>query len=152
MEVSTDQSINQYLEKVGLGAVTHNSSVPKYTELSQDELKRLSPNECTEIAYLLSREAFFIQKLINIHHARINTLHRKIDYLIAKKLGQYDPYMKYEQKKLCAIQDDDALQKMYEQIQEMQTKYELLLYIPTMLKNQTDTLVELSRVKRGGQK
>jgi hypothetical protein len=145
-------SISQLYNRVGLGSSAHNSNIPKYLELSKEDLEKLSPTDCAEISYLLHRESIYIQKILNTNTATINRLNKKIDYLTINKLEKYNIYLKYEQKRLLAIKDSPELIELYTEVINRQTQNDAIMYIPNLLKNMAESLIEISRNKRGAQK
>ncbi len=146
--IQFDQALNNYTQKVGFVRLLHNTEITKYLEYNREDLQRLSPNECLEVAHLLIRESAFIQQQINQNNAKINWIDAKINKKTAEKWGEFDKYMPFEQKKMCTIQSDDSLMELYKTKLTLSTQNDLVLYIPTYLRALADNLQEISRSKR----
>jgi hypothetical protein len=143
-----NHTTQSYFQRIGLSTIKHNSEVEKYLELSREDMSKLSANECVEIAHMLTRESLYLQQQINQNNSKIFWINAKIDATVAPRLNNYDKYMPHQSKKLCAIKDDDVLESLYKNLIQCQTQNELLAYLPTYIKNLSDTLIELSKIKR----
>lgn len=143
-----ENSLEIYNRKIGFTSLTHNPDIDRYMKCSREDLQRMSAGECLEVANLLIREATYIQQQINQNNAKINWIQARINKRTTEQWNDFDKYMPFEQKKMCAIQGDDSLLDLYKTYLTLSTQNELVLYIPTYLRALADNLLEISRVKR----
>ena len=82
--------------------------------LSHIELAKLTPEQCSEGAYILRQGAFTLQKEYNRERAREVWANAQIDKTVAEEMGQFDKYMRYEQKRALAIKQNSFAFKLNE--------------------------------------
>lgn len=143
-----EQNIREYLNKIKLGQLESSDEIQKYLSMNQEQLRRLSIEECNEIAFLLNKEALFIQKERNILNGKISWGNSTIDWIIVSRLSNYDKYIPYDAKRILAIKDDEYIKKLYGIVVQSQQYIESTTFITNQLKNLADNLVDLARSKR----
>ena len=70
-----DSVLDEYESSIGLPKFTdnfHDDSAKKYLQLTRDQIEKLTPDQCSEAALLLSGLAFHLQRSYNREIARIN--------------------------------------------------------------------------------
>ena len=145
--------LDEYSIKLGLGRLQATNEVEKYLNLSQADIRRLTPEECGEAAYLLNRAALYVQNEINKAQADINWCQTYIDFLIAKSIesvgGQYMPH---DCKKTLAIRQNDVAMKLQEIITSAKLRLDAMSFIPNHLRALAGTFEKIQydrRTKKG---
>jgi len=127
-----------------------NQSVQMEVEqlLSQDigEMK-LTAELYGEKALKLSQFSFFLQKQINKENAKIIWLNTKIDGIIGPRLRQQKAYS-WEERKLSAIQEDDAAIKFNKLKIMSEMKVASLSYLGMKIDNIANKFSELQQTLR----
>lgn len=145
---AAEKSIRDYLQKLKMEEIASSDEVCKYLTTSQERLQKLSASECNEAAFLLNREALFVQKERNILTGKISWANMTIDWVIGKRIDQYNQYLPYEKKRMLAVQDNDYCKILYGLVIQAQRYLDATSHLPNQLKNIADTLIELARSKR----
>lgn len=143
-----EKVLDSYENDLGL-KIAASPDVEKYLNISQDELKCLSPEECGEAAFLLAQEALFIQKEINKHKTRLDWAKFHIDRVIAPLIGQYDKFT--PNKKELAIKNDAYASKLNVLLARATHCINRLSYLPGQMRFMAETLIEYQRTKRNQQ-
>jgi len=119
--------------------------------LPESELKKLTSFQCIEAAFILTREALYLQQQINQNHAKINYCNTHIDMEIKPLLDNYNKYLPYTQKRTNAINDNERTKKFAHIVLACHTQNELMSYLPTYLRALAETLIEFSKFKKTNQ-
>jgi hypothetical protein len=143
------EATDKFLAKLGIPANgKSDNNISKWLDPSLDELRGLPPDECANIAVLLSREARFVQTEINKLNTRIAYLEALLDRLMSPKLSSYDKFISYEQKRGLIIGENEYAKKIDNLLIQLRVKLAAIIYLPGMINKQSDTYIELSRSKR----
>lgn len=143
------QSTENFLAKLGLPSnISFDDNILKWLNPSLDDLRGLPPDECANIAVLLSREARFIQTEINKINSRILYLEAVLNRTIIPKLNSYDKFISYEQKRGLIIAENEYAKNIDNLLIQLRIKLTAISYLPGMINKQSDTFIELSRSKR----
>lgn len=109
-------AVQQYLDSIGVNKIKYNNEVEQILSYTLDELKKLTPLELEESAYVLAQYALFIQKEFNTHYAKHEWARRNLDNYIGTRAKEYgDKFTKFEEKRGAIIKDSPvagALDKM----------------------------------------
>ena len=147
--VLAEESLRKHLEKMNLECLQPSKESTKYMTMSQDVLQKLSSQECLEGAHLLHIESAYIQKERNIQTGKIAWANATLNWIITKKLGDYDRFLPYEAKKILAVQENSYAQSLYMMITKLQRMLDSTNYLSQSLNNIASTLTELGKSKRG---
>jgi hypothetical protein len=99
------ETIKTYLKAKGIYLVKK-PEAQHYLEMTQDELRAMSADECGEAAFLLSQFAYWLRQQYNLEMMRVRLCDAEIDKQIGRRIQSYDKYMKWEEKRLAAISED----------------------------------------------
>jgi hypothetical protein len=141
--------LDEYDKKLGLG-LTASDEVVKYMDMGIEELRKMSPEECGEAAFILSKEAAYIQKEINKHKTRFDWANFHIDREVANQLSQYDNSMSWGQKRTLAIRGNDYANKLHILMARAQHCINRLSYLPGQIRYMSETLIEYQKSKTYG--
>lgn len=150
--------IEQYVKKqdkfesdIGLFLPTKredNTEIQKYLTMSRQELEKLTPTQCAEIAYLLSEYGFYLQRICNRCIMVVNTCESKIQDMISEPLKKTrGSFMTYSERYMDAIKNNHEIYKLYNQKQEAQSRIDRLSYLSGSIKHMCDILLNLQRAK-----
>lgn len=107
----TNEMLDDYERSLGIPRMTIGSKIEDYLNLTREEIKKLSPEDCGEIAYIVARYAYYLQDKHNRQIANMNRAEANIKIIIADKIDQYTGYG-YEEKKNKAIKDNELAMKL----------------------------------------
>ena len=82
-------SIIEIIIYVCIGTYIITNTAKKYLQLSRDQIEKLTPDQCSEAALLLSSLAFHIQRSYNREIARINWADRTLKTTLAGREQAY---------------------------------------------------------------
>ena len=143
-----EQLIDDYLAKRGIHKVEYNEEALKVLQMKSFELKALTSTECGELAFSLAQYSLYMQQQINEQTTRINWAKNNIKNIIAQNSGQFDRYMKYEEKEHAIIVNNEHALKLNEILSYAQAVSDRLLYMSGKIQSLSSTLIELQRSKR----
>jgi hypothetical protein len=147
--VQVEVSLRKYLEKMNLECLQPSKESTKYLSMSQDVLQKLSSQECLEGAHLLHIESAYVQKERNVQAGKIAWANATLNWIITKKLGDYDRFLPFESKKILAVQENSYAQSLYTMITKLQRMLDSTNYLSQSLNNIASTLTELGKNKKG---
>jgi len=143
--------LKEYESSLGL-KIADQEDYSRYLNLKQSQLKKMSPEECGEVAFMMAQQSLYIQQEINKHTQRMNWANTNIEIMIAKSLDNYGTkYTPYEIRKTLAINDNEYTAKLYEIFVRAKQFLDKLSYIPTKIGYLSKTLLELQQTKRNQQ-
>lgn len=138
--IKLDDFLDKYETKVGLSGLTE-SDVSKYLSMNQDDLRKLTAEECSEGAYLLMKEALYIQHEINKHKAQMEWAKARIDKTIASELQNYGTrFSTFETRQILAIKNNSYANDLQKIVNRCQLIITRLSYLPSHIKNIADVL------------
>lgn len=141
-----NDALDTYENKIGLSGFT-NTDVAKYMSMTSEDLRKLSPEECTEGAYLLNQEALYVQHEINKYKAQMDWATSRINKAISKDIAQYGngnskDYTPLEYKRINAIKGNSAAQSLQPIVDEAERIIARLNYIPNHLSKLASVLLD----------
>lgn len=141
--------LDEYVVKLGLGKMI-NQEVQAYLNLNKEQLAKMTADECMEAAFLLQREALYVQDEINRNEAQITWSTVRIRKSIAADLHNYGTkFTTSEDRAILATKANSYTADLDAKANEARIKIARLNYIPTHLKSIAATLIDYSHVKRG---
>jgi len=145
-----DRVLDEYEGNVGLPSYAHEAlpepELQKYLEMNRDVLEKLTPPECSEIAYRLAQFSFHIQRTCNRESARYNWADETIKEVIADDINNYKGYG-YIEKAYQAIKHNDKAYALHKIRRYAKQRMDRLSYLSNSIKNLSDILMSVSRVK-----
>jgi len=142
------QRVSDELDKL-MGQFAHfeSTDIIQYIQMDKAVMRKLPPEECGEIAYLLQQESIYIQLLLNELKTKMDWAGYNIAKIVANEIGSYDKYMPAEYKKHLIVSNNSAAshyQAIYNKAERLFTR---LNFIPTQLTKQADTLMRYASTK-----
>lgn len=145
-----DRILDEY--ESGLGLPKYNSSgmseseLNSYLNMSRDEIEKITPEDCNQIAYRLSQFSFHIQRTLNREIARHNWAEDTIKSVIASELNNYKGYG-YAEKFFQAVNNNDKAASLHKIQKYAKQRMDRLSYLANGLKNLSDILISINKNK-----
>lgn len=133
-------------------SILSESELNDYLSMNRDNIEKLTPEDCAQIAYRLAQFAFHIQRTLNREIARYNWADESIKETIADEINSYKGYG-YIEKSLQAIKHNDKANSLNNIKKYAKQRIDRLSYIANNVKNLSDIIlaVQKTKVKHGSQ-
>lgn len=145
-----DKILDEYETSVGMPKYVSDSmpesELNNYLTMSRDSLEKLTVEDCGQIAYRLGQFAFHIQRTINRETARFNWAEETIKEIIADDINNYKGYG-YVEKSSQAIKHNDKAASLQKIKKYAKQRSDRLTYIASSVKNLSDILLSIIRLK-----
>lgn len=145
-----DSILDEYENSIGMSTYVpealSSSELNTYLVMSRDELEKLNPEDCAQIAYRLGQFSFHIQRSINRELARYNWADETIKELISDEINNYKGYG-YVEKAYQAIKHNDKATSLNNIKKYAKQRSDRLSYLANNLKNLSDILLSIQRNK-----
>lgn len=147
--VEVNTIIDTYVKKLGIDIKPNSDDISLYFNLSAEQIRKMSAEECEIAAALLHQKATQIQVEINYHTRIKNWANENINAFIAEKISRdSNQFIKYEAKRIAAIQQNEYTQKLYTILRTSNVYLDALEYFPISFKSHADLFLSLSKSKR----
>lgn len=153
LSLTEEQKIDLALEKyeltIGLTPIPSDKEFTciKYLYLSQDDLSKMSSEQCSESCVLLNSFSFHISRVINKEKTKLRWCNEKILSVIANNLSDYRYFSAEERMALC-IKDNDYAKKIKKLSALIQARIDRIEYLPIRLEKVAESLSNLAYSKR----
>lgn len=146
-----DKILDEYEQSISMPSYNSIGGVPEteinsYLSMSRDELEKLSPEDCAQVAYRLAQFSFHIQRTLNREIARHNWSEETIKDIIADEINNYKGYG-YIEKSLQAIKHNDKASSLNSIKKYAKQRMDRLSYIANSLKNLSDIMLNIQKTK-----
>lgn len=145
-----DKILDEYESSVGLPKYSRDAlpeqELNTYLTMNRDDLEKLTPPDCGQIAYRLSQFVFHLQRTINREIARYNWAEEEIKITIADEINNYKGYG-YVEKSLQAIKHNEKAYALNQIKKYAKQRNDRLSYMANSLKNLSDVLVSIQKTK-----
>lgn len=111
-------------------------------------LRKMSAVDCAEAAFCLGQYAHRVQQAINREQGRVTWAAESVKRIIAKKVNNYKGYS-FEERKLQAVNDDDAARKLEQIRVRAQLRIDRVSYLAARADGMAKTLLSLKNAKQG---
>lgn len=148
-EEKFDSLLDSYENSIGLSSIPKDLEFTcmKYLYLSQDELKKMSSEDCAEACVLLNSFSFHLSRMLNKEKAKLRWCNEKILKAISSKLTDYR-YFSPDERMALSVKDDDYAQKVKMLAVKIQARIDRTEYLPIRIEKVSDTFSNLSYNKR----
>lgn len=147
---SLDKVLDEYEQGLGLpnySQIALNEEVAQYLNMSRDALEKLTPQDAGQIAYALSSYSIFIQRSINREIARVSWADSLMKEVLADSISQQSGYG-YVEKFNKAMKQDAYASDLNKIMRYAQQRADRLNFIANGIKNLSDILINLMKVRR----
>lgn len=107
-----DRDLDKYCKKIGVSDILPPSDINFYLNLQPDQIAAMSPEQCSEAAYMLFRFSLHLQREQNRHLSRKLWADANIRILVGRQLSNYSKFDKYEQKLAAIITSDSSVRSL----------------------------------------
>ena len=143
-----DSVLDEYESSLGLPSFNdnfHDDTAKKYLQLTRNQIEKLTPDQCSEAALLLSSLAFHIQRSYNREVARSNWADRVLKSTVAGKEQSYRG--SWESQFNQAIKEDGYATKIADIKRYAQQRADRLTYLSSSIKSMSDIFLSVQRSK-----
>jgi hypothetical protein len=145
-----DNILDEYEKNLGLpnyiSEVISEQEINQYLTMDRDRIEKLTPEDCSQIAYRLAQFAFHIQRSLNRELARLNWAEDTIKETIADDINNYKGYG-YIEKSAQAIKHNDKASALNKIKKYAKQRSDRLSYIASSVKNLSDILISIQKTK-----
>lgn len=145
-----DKILDEYETSIGLPSydnkVLPEHELNEYLTMDRSSLEKLSPEDCGQISYRLGQFAFHIQRTLNRELARFNWADETLKETIADEINNYKGYG-YIEKSSQAIKHNDKANALNKIKKYAKQRSDRLSYIASSVKNLSDILLSVQKVK-----
>lgn len=145
-----DRVLDEYEKSIGIGSYNPNllpeDELNNYFKMNRDEIEKLTPDDCGQIAYRLGQFALHVQRSLNRENARIHWADETIKETIADQLNTYKGYG-YVEKSIQAIKHNEKASALNKIKKYAQQRSDRLQYISNSIKNLSDIMLSVSKTK-----
>lgn len=143
-----ERVLDEFEKGLGL-SIEQNPDISYALNLKREQLSKLSPEECGELAYVLAQQSTSLQKEINKYSQRVSWANTNIDSMICSHIDNYGGrFTTYDNRRMLAIKDNEYTMKLYEVLVQSQRIIDRLSYLPAKISYMSRTLIELQQTKR----
>ena len=148
-EQKIDLALEKYELSIGLTPIPSDKNFPciKYLYLSQEELNKMTGEQCSEACVLLNSFSFHISRVINKEKTKLKWCNDRILKTVASNLSEYRYFSPEERMALC-IKDNDYAQKIKKLHGLIQARIDRIEYLPIRIEKVAESLLNLSFAKR----
>lgn len=145
-----DNILDEYENSIGLPryapTLMSENELSKYLSMSRDEIEKLTPEDCGQIAYRLSQFSFHTQRTINREQARYDWSEEVIKETIADEINNYKGYG-YIEKSMQAIKHNDKAQSLNKIKNYAKQRINRLSYLANSINNMSNILLNIQKLK-----
>lgn len=135
-------AINAYINSSNTKFSSFREEYLLVSDLSSDQLKKLTQQELFDTAYLLYGYATYIQDEINKNKVALNWCHDQTEKLIVKHHNEFNQYTKHESKKYILAQHNSYASSLENMREVAEARLQSLEGKVFELKRKADILLE----------
>ena len=139
------QSLNEYSDLKGIITAKIHPEVEEIVNLTEDDLKKLKPEECLRKAFLLSGYCGYVQKIENKHKVKLNWCNDILYRMTVEHDHLFGKYMKSEQKLHTLSINDDFAESVMKAKSTAENNITWIDNKVRDMRRQVDALMELGR-------
>lgn len=145
-----DDILDDYENQIGLTkykpSILPESELNQYLVMTRDELEKLTPDDCGQIAYRLSQFSFHVQRTVNREQARHDWAEDTIKSVIADEINSYKGYG-YMEKSLQAIKHNEKARSLDKIKRYAKQRIDRLSYLANAINNLSNILMNIQKLK-----
>jgi len=136
------ESINNYINSTNTKFSSFREEYLLVSDLSMDQLRKLTQQELFDAAYLMYGYATYIQDEINKNKVALSWCHDQMEKLIVKHTQEFNQYTKHESKKHILAQSNSYAAALENMREVAEARLNLLDGKVYELKRKADILLE----------
>jgi len=134
------------LPEYGSGCSVPEAEINNYLSMSRNEIEKLNPEDCAQIAYRLSQFGFYLQRSLNREIARHNWAEDTAKMVVSEELNNYKGYG-YIEKFYQAVKNNEKASSLHKIQKYAKQRMDRLSYLANNLKNLSDIMLSIQRNK-----
>jgi hypothetical protein len=142
-----DEVLREYEKGLGIKNVSPDIPAEKYLTMSQDEVSRMSAEQCGEASIVLAQYSFYLQRSFNVEIRRVNWAQAMIDRYIAPIMKNYTASSASE-RKMMAIKDNEFALSCERLRTEAQARVDQINYLSAKVDALSYRFADLQQTKR----
>ena len=145
-----DAVLDSYEQKVGLDefSESYDNSAARYMSMGEEQLSKLDPSRCSEIALVLQGLSFHVQRCYNREIARINWADACLKRLVYGRENNYRG--SWDSTFYQAAREDTYTAKLLDIKRYAKQRADRLYYLSTSINNRANMFLALQRAKLNG--
>lgn len=144
-----DKVLDEYEGLCGLPSFkeefSHPDNIQQYIGMTREQMEKLSPEDCAEIAILLNGFSFHLQRAYNREIARINWAQNLLRNIVSGRECQYRG--SWDSQFAQAVKEDTYCTKLLKLKAYAQQRADRITYLSTSMKNMSDLFKNLQLAK-----
>lgn len=145
-----DNILDEYENAIGLpryvSSFMAEEELSGYLSMSRDEIEKLTPEDCGQVAYRLSQFSFHTQRTVNREQARYDWAEDTIKSIIADEINSYKGYG-YVEKSMQAIKHNEKASSLEKIRKYAKQRLNRLSYLATSINNMSHILLNVQKLK-----
>ena len=145
-----DNILDEYENNISLSKYLADSlpseELNNYLTMNRNDLEKLAPEDCAQIAYRLGQYSFHIQRTLNRELARYNWAEETIKEIIADEINNYKGYG-YVEKYYQAVKHNDKATSLANIKKYAKQRSDRLSYLANNIKNLSDIILNVQKTK-----
>lgn len=142
--------IKRYCDSTVINDVKLADETKISVNLTPDEIKNLSSEECHTHAFLLRAYCHYLASKADILKAQLVFLNSELDQGYAKYWSNYDPKLPWEQKRMSIVRDNSYLSDIYKHKTELTARLQVFENRFEAIRGQAEALDKVGDRKRFG--
>ena len=145
-----DSILDEYESTIGLpkyvSAALPETELNQYLTMSRDEIEKLTPEDCGQVAYRLAQFSFHTQRTANREQARYDWAEDTIKSIIADEINSYKGYG-YVEKSMQAIKHNEKASSLEKIRKYAKQRLNRLSYLSSSINNMSHILLNVQKLK-----
>lgn len=138
------ERVNNEWGKIGMSMVGKPRDIEEVLSIEQDDLKKLTREDCAHKSFALSQYALFLQKEENQVKAITEFLTNALDIVVGKEAKNYgDKFTKYEYAKSMVIAHNSYANKLNKELSKYTQNLNSLSFLANRVQRLSDKLNDI---------
>jgi len=142
-----ERSVDDYINSKHLCVIGFNLEAVGVLNLTMEDLKNLSSEDCVAGSYVVFAYASYIQEEYNQNLVKLNYATDSLRQIVANEMGQFDKYTKHEIKQQHVINNNEFATKIDNIRKHAQARVDRLSEKIRDIRRMGESLLELARRK-----
>jgi len=142
-----EKATEDYINSKHLCPIGFNIEAIEVLNLTVEELKILSSEECVAKSYVVFAYANYLQEEHNLNLVKLNYANDSLREIVAAEVGQFDKYMKHEIKQQNIINNNEFASKLDNIRKHAQARVDKMTEKIRDIRRMGESLLELAKRK-----
>lgn len=137
----------EYEKQIGFTVKSDNNEGIRLLTATRSELEKMSSEDCGYAAYALTQYVIYLQKMVNYEETTVNWCESAINFVVGKKISQYNAYS-FNEKRMLVINDDNFAKEVLRVQIAAKSKVDSMSFIINKVQGLANILVNLQQNKK----